>query len=399
MKLETTWGRDGSDFADVNRALDALEAALGAAPDMLFLHGGERCNPRGVVELVAARWPRVRLHGSSSGLGVMTLGRLEPEPTSFGLLGIVDRKGAYGVGSVAMGDDPREEVKGAVAAALEDAGRPGEVPSLVLLTGPPGREEELLLGIADLVGAHVPVAGGSAGDDGVKGKWWQAANQTVGNNLVVITVLFPSGAVISSFQTGYEVTSLTGKITRAGGRLLHEIDGRPAAQVYNEWTGGALADILDGGGKIHQKTSALHPLGRRAGVSGGAVEFVLSFLDTVLPDGTLTVFTEVREGEQLWAMRGTDDSLVGRAGRVALDALLQEGSRSRVVGALVMFCAASAIYVRERMPEVVAGLDVSLDGRPYLGTFTFGEQGRFLAGGNRHGNMMISVVLFVGEGP
>ena len=401
MKLETTWGRNGTDYREVTRALDELEAALGEPPDIVFLHGSERCNPRSIVEMTTSRWPNVRLHGGSSGLGIMTRGQFQPDVTSFGLLGIVDHKGAYGVGSAVMGDDPREEVKQALRQALEGAGRPGEVPSFVLLTAPPGHEEDLLLGIADVVGAHVPVTGGSSGDDGVKGNWWQAANRSVGNALVVVTALFPAGAVVSSFQAGYEVTNLSGKITRASGRQLHEIDGRPAAEVYNEWTGGAIADIVVGGGKIVQKTSALHPLGRRAGTSGGAVEYVMSFLDTVLPDGTLTLFTEAREGETVWAMRGTDDSLLGRAGRVArasLDALSQEGARGRVVGALVVFCCASAVYVRERMPEVVASLDVTLGDRPYLGTFTFGEQGRFLAGGNRHGNMMISVVLFVGEG-
>jgi hypothetical protein len=401
MKLETIWGRDGTAYAQVTRALDDLEAALGEAPDVVFLHGAERCNPRGLVETISARWPNARLHGGSSSLGVMTRGSFEASPTSFGLLGIVDHKGAYGVGGVALGAEPRRQVQEALALALEQADRPGEVPALVLLTAQPGQEEELLLGIADVVGAHVPVAGGSSADDGVKGHWWQAANRKVGQDLVVVTVLFPSGAVVSSFQSGYEVTKLSGRITRASGRELYEIDGRPAAHVYDEWTDGAIADIVAGGGKIPQKTSALHPLGRRAGAAGGAVEYVLSFLDTVLPDGALTLYTSVREGEQVWAMRGTDDSLVGRAGRVAramLDGLQQEGGPARVAGALVMFCAASAVYVRERMPEVVASLDVTLDDTPYLGTFTFGEQGRFLAGGNRHGNMMISVVLFVDDG-
>src|SRR5204862_6020651 len=110
----------------------------------------------------------------------------------------IDPKGAYGVGSAVLGDDPREEVKVALRLALEQAGRPGEVPSFVLLTAPPGREEDLLLGIADVVGAHVPVTGGSSGDDAVRGNWWQAANRTVGSALAVVTVLFPSGAVVSS---------------------------------------------------------------------------------------------------------------------------------------------------------------------------------------------------------
>jgi hypothetical protein len=401
MKVETVWGRDGEAYDHVNRALDDLERALGEAPDVVFFHGGERCNPRGVVELVGGRWPRAQLHGGSSALGVMTRGTFEANPTSFGLMGLVDRKGAFGTGSVALGAEPRREIKDALALALEQADRPGEVPALVLLTSRPGHEEDLLLGISDVVGPHVPVAGGSAADEGVSGNWWQAANRVVGNDLAVVTVLFPSGPVVSSFSSGYEVTKQSGKITRATGRLLHEIDGRPAAEVYNEWTEGAIAELLGTGGKIVQRTSALRPLGRRAGASGGAVEFVLSFIDTVQPDGTLALYTVVREGEQVWAMRGTDDSLVGRAGRVArasLDELLQDNGRARVAGALVNFCAASAVYVRDRMPEVVAGLDVTLEDTPYLGTFTFGEQGRFLAGGNRHGNMMISVILFAEGG-
>jgi hypothetical protein len=97
-------------------------------------------------------------------------------------------------------------------------------------------------------------------------------------------------------------------------------------------------------------------------------------------------------------MRGTDASLVARAGRVAraaLDALAQEQKERLCVGALIVFCAASLAYIKDRMPDVVAGIDAALGDKPYLGTFTFGEQGCFLAGGNRHGNLMVTVILFV----
>ncbi|HET6284554.1 MAG TPA: FIST N-terminal domain-containing protein, partial [Polyangia bacterium] len=373
---------------------------LGGPPDIVFFFGAENCNPRGIVEMLGARWPQARVHGASSSMGVMTRERFEAHPHSFGLLGIVDPRGAYGVGSVELGAHPRQEVQRALALALDQADRPGEVPAMVLLTAPPGQEENLLLGIADVLGPEVPVAGGSSGDDEVTGKWWQAANRTVAHQAVVVTVLFPSGSVVSSFQSGYEVSARSGRVTRASGRNLHEIDGRPAASVYNEWTGGAIADIVERGGKIPQKTSALHPLGRRAGTSGDVIEFLLSFIDTVLEDGTMTLFTEVKEGEQLWLMRGTDESLVERAARVArvsLDGLAQERGADRVIGAMVVFCAACAVYIRDRMPEVVSRLDSALGKRPYLGTFTFGEQGCFLEGGNRHGNMMVTVILFVDQ--
>ncbi|MEM1349490.1 MAG: hypothetical protein AAGI01_13085, partial [Myxococcota bacterium] len=50
-------------------------------------------------------------------------------------------------------------------------------------------------------------------------------------------------------------------------------------------------------------------------------------------------------------------------------------------------------------PEVVHGVDKNLGGRPFLGTFTFGEQGRMLDGGSRHGNLMLTVLLFYAREP
>jgi hypothetical protein len=46
------------------------------------------------------------------------------------------------------------------------------------------------------------------------------------------------------------------------------------------------------------------------------------------------------------------------------------------------------------MDEVVDGLRLELGALPFLGSFTFGEQGCFVGGENRHGNLMILVVVF-----
>ena len=152
MKLETTWERDGTDYPAVRGALQRLEGALGGPPDIVFFFGAESCNPRGITEMLSVRWPQARVHGGSSCMGVMTRERFEAHPQSLGLLGIVDPRGAYGVGSVQLGADPRHDVQRALTLALEQAGRPGEVPAMVLLTSPPGQEEELLLGIAEVLG-------------------------------------------------------------------------------------------------------------------------------------------------------------------------------------------------------------------------------------------------------
>ena len=46
------------------------------------------------------------------------------------------------------------------------------------------------------------------------------------------------------------------------------------------------------------------------------------------------------------------------------------------------------------MEEVATEVREALGGKPFLGAFTFGEQGCFTGGESHHGNLMISVVVF-----
>jgi hypothetical protein len=52
------------------------------------------------------------------------------------------------------------------------------------------------------------------------------------------------------------------------------------------------------------------------------------------------------------------------------------------------------LAVRAEIEQVQRSLTEALPGLPYLVAFTFGEQGCFADGYNRHGNLMISAVLF-----
>ena len=50
--------------------------------------------------------------------------------------------------------------------------------------------------------------------------------------------------------------------------------------------------------------------------------------------------------------------------------------------------------IQDRIPEIVSGLNGALDHAPFLCAFTLGEQGCFIEGENRHGNLMIVVLAF-----
>ena len=125
--------------------------------------------------------------------------------------------------------------------------------------------------------------------------------------------------------------------------------------------------------------------------------FQLSHPDSVTPDRSLTMFSTVSVGDEMCLMHGSPDTLVTRAERVARSAIRSvDSDSSHIAGALVIYCAGCMLTIKDRIQEVVANLRRGLgEDVPVLGAFTFGEQGCFLGGENRHGNLMISILVFL----
>jgi len=396
MRAATAHHRDHDPARAVLEAYATLVRELGGAPQWLFVQSSVR-HDAGALRRALADLDVAAVHGSSSCLGAMTRAGAILDGPSLALFGLRDLDGSFGVGAATPGADPAAAAGLALQRAIDAAGRQGEVPALVWLTAAPGHEEACIAGLEAVLGPEVPVVGGSAADDAVAGGWYQLTRDATFTDAVVVSALFPSGRVLSTFQSGYTPTATRGVVTRASGRTLVEIDGRPAAAVYDAWTGGAIAGALPEGGSVLAST-ALFPLGRRVGEVGGATYYRLAHPATVHPDGSMDLFADIAEGEELVLMRGEVEALLTRGGRVAADArALADLAPGDVAGALVIFCAGCMLTVRERMDEVVASLDEGLGGAPFLGCFTFGEQGCFLGGENRHGNLMISVTVFARE--
>ena len=263
------------------------------------------------------------------------------------------------------------------------------------MTAAPGCEEEIIDGIQSLFGFEVPIIGGSSADEQIQGAWRQVANDRVESDSVVLTTMFPSVETVFAFHSGHEPTDSRGTVTRASGRVLYEIDGRPAAEVYEEWIGRDL-NAQDGGAILSQTTTV--PFGRLVGAIGGVDSFVLVHPATISEDGAIRTFAELRAGDTLVLMRGTRRSLVTRAGRVVHLSLHDvEGGATGISGAIVFFCAGCYLTVGDAMGDVVKGVRSALDGRPFLGAFTYGEQGCLPDGQNHHGNLMISVLGWTRE--
>ncbi len=332
--------------------------------------------------------------GTSCG-GVMTdEGFFGEDGRALALFVIEDDRGDYGIGHAPLGQTPREAAKRAVLEALTDAGCEDQLPAAVWMITSPGGEEAVVQGIADAIGDDVPLVGGSAADNTIGGNWRQFVPTGVLENHVCVAVLFPDGGVHTNFHSGYDPTPHRGVITRAAGRTVFEIDGSPAARVYNGWLGGALDPVLAaGGGELLARTN-LHPLGRFLREVKGVPYYLLSHPERANADGSMHLFTDVQAGDQLVCMTGTVVNLVDRAANVVRWALTNAGiTAAEAKGALIIFCGGCFLTVREQIAHVHDNVKRALEGVPFMTMFTFGEQGRIADVGNRHGNLMISTLV------
>jgi hypothetical protein len=386
---------------DAIAAVDDIARQLGVTggrePDFVALHFAPVAALDEVQGRAAERFGAAALHGGSSCRGVMTeAGLAMRDGRGMGALAIWDPGGAYGTAMAELGTAPRDAARQAAHAALQEAGRAGEAPELVWLTGAPGAEEQVLAGLKDVLGPDALIVGGSAADNDVSGRWQQLCGAGTAHAAIVVSVLFPSGAIACSYQSGYAPTGIHGTVTRCEGRRLVEIDGKPAADIYARWTGGAVPAAPEADRSILAE-STFHPLGRETDTLAGVPFHLLAHPAVAHPDGALSLFADVAPGETLWLMEGSAESLVARAGRVAA-ASREDLPEGAVSGALVVYCGGCMLAVEDRMEDVRRGVAERLGGAPFLGVFTFGEQGAPLGGETRHGNLMISCSGF-GQGP
>lgn len=390
MKTASAWSTDRDERAAVSQVLSGLREGLGAEPDFILLFGSCLYDTAVLAEAFAASTGATILGGTSRS-GVMTDGGFHRD--GLGALAISDPEGAYGSALVPKDEKPR--AAGALAArrAIEQAGRPGEAPAAVVLVISPGGEEEAILGIESVIGPNIPILGGSSADEAVTGEWSELAGGQSATGSVALAVVYPSTGVATAFHCGYEPTDHRGVVTRADSRVVYEIEGRPAAEVYDEWTGA----LLDGPSSDVIELTTLHPLGRVVGEIAGVPYHRLSHLVEARDDGSIVVYTDVVEGDEFILMHGTRESIERRAGRVVDNALATERlSANDVLGSFVIFCAGCMSAVADRLDEIRCDISKRSGNAPFVMAFTYGEQGHFLGGENRHGNLMISTLLVSG---
>lgn len=232
-----------------------------------------------------------------------------------------------------------------------------------------GNGSDIVRGVLDALGEHFPVVGGAAGDDFEFKKTYQYLNDKVYSGAVVglgMTGDFKMGIGV---KHGWLPIGIPVKVTRSSGSVLHELDGRPAISIYEDYFGEQEAQALRS--EALAKLAITYPLGMKV---AGSDEMLIRDPITAAEDGSITCAAEVPEGSEIQLMIGSREEAVKVAKVAAENALGQlDGSSPKAI--LIFNCIArNKLYGEHSGDEInaiqsVLGADV-----PLLGFYTYGEQ-------------------------
>ena len=255
----------------------------------------------------------------------------------------------------------------------------------------------ILAGGVQHVFGSVPVFGGSAADDDVQGDWWLAANSDViRHHGVLMTAFYPSVTTAVSLTSLHKPTEQRGVATRvsADGRTLFEIDNKPAAEVYDTWTGGAISaaraavgNSADGKRSIFGETTLFPLAHERVDGDGQKVYSLIHPAELHGETGAISNFAEVREEEDITLLSLKS---VGELVSTVEDATASavKWAHFRPTGALLIYCAGCFLAARPHIGSVYERIKRGLGSEqaaagmsspplpcpPFVCGFTFGEQ-------------------------
>ena len=400
---ETKAGYGWSVKESLNAAVEEASLLLKESvsdPDYIMLFSTAGYDSDSILSEINSIFPKAKVYGGTSSTGVLTNDGYHTSKTgSLALLGISSNRMTFGVGGADLDnfENARDAGKDAIENAIENAGKTDELPKLILITVAPGNEEEVLLGIEDVIGWGIPVIGGSSGDDDLTGKWHQYDNNRIYSNGVSLTAIFTDLDVRFIYEAGYEKSKTQGTITKAEGRTIYEIDGRPAGEVYNEWCEGCITKELANGGTILSQ-STFWPFAKIIEREYDIYYLSLHPLSVDGNDKSLTLFANVMRGDKLLIMHGDWELLLNRA-KTTPHKLMdnKELINKKPLFGIYTFCGGSLLGIPEDQRFRLSGfVNEELNGIPFIGTFTFGEQGP-LGIVNHHGNLANSLILFSEE--
>jgi methyl-accepting chemotaxis protein len=370
------------------RLLDAIGAQLGdEVPTFVAVFASTAHELDTLVSAFATRGT-VAIGASTAG-EFIERGDAKGSVAAFALVGGDRYRATAGIG-VGLRDDPA----GAIARALE--GQPRSMDgfpyrtAITLLDPLAGNGEEVALMLADALGPDQPIAGGAAGDDLKMQQTFVACGTQKSSDAITVAQIFSTRPLGLGIEHGHRPLSAPLRVTRASGGYVHELEGRPAWDVWKEQTAEAARARGIDVSALETSAEGAFLLQFEAGLANGTSYKIRAPLSrteqgailfaAAIPEGAVLRITESDGGSQIASAIGA-----ARRARAAV-------GDAPIAGALVFDCICRNLILGDDFGAAVRGVSEALGGVRLAGFETYGEVG--LSAGEMSGfHNTTSVVL------
>ncbi len=232
-----------------------------------------------------------------------------------------------------------------------------------------GNGAETVRGVLSVLGDHFPVVGGASGDDFEFKKTYQHLNDKVYSGAVVGLGWVGDFSLGIGVKHGWIPVGTPRRVTRSDGSTLHELDGKPAISIYDEYFGEKEAAVLRT--ETLAKLAITYPLGMRV---EGSDEMLIRDPITVNAEGSITCAAEIPTNSHIQLMIGSREEAVRVAEEAAHNAVAQlEGAKPKAV--IIFNCIARNKLFGENSGDEIDAIQRAVGvNTPLIGFYTYGEQ-------------------------
>ena len=240
---------------------------------------------------------------------------------------------------------------------------------LLLTDGLCGDQQEIVRGAYGVVGAGVPLVGGSAGDDLKMTRTFQLYDDQVLTDAVVAAGIASDAPLGIGVRHGWRRVGEPMLVTRSGANRVYTLDDRPALDVYLKALGVVEPPTEDS----FPRLALTHPFGLSRPSGEEQVRFIGG---ADFADRSLGCIAEVPQGGLVWIMEGDADSVLAATDAACRDSLAALGSHPPL-GLLAFDCIARRGVLGDRgIHAEIRRLAAIAGAAPVAGFYTYGEIAR-----------------------
>ena len=348
-------------------AFAALQELQGEKPTFALVFSSVQFDQKRMLEGVKSVIPDALIAGSSSSGEIAN----EPLKKSSVVVITVAQEGlkAYGAVSTKVKENAHEA--GAEVARLVQEQAGGEELNLFMMFPDvlSGNGSDIVRGIKEVMGDHFPIVGGASGDDFEFVKTFQYLDTTPHSGAVVGLGFSGNVSFGIGVKHGWVPIGLPYTVTKSEGSVVHELNGKPAIKIYEDYFGEEHTESLRH--ETLAKLAITYPLGL---YMPDREEYLIRDPISVDEKGSITCAAEIPENSEVRLMIGSRDEAIAVARKAAEKAVEQLGGSSPAAAIIFNCIARNKLFGEMAGDEISAIRDVLGIEVPVAGFYTYGEQ-------------------------